>query len=56
MVYKLFHLILVYGFQEELDGWKLWVETAASLHAYVSVTTGEREIRESFLLLDDVKS
>lgn len=36
MVYKLFHLVLVYAFQEEVDGWRLWVDTAASLHAYVS--------------------
>lgn len=37
MVHKLFHLLLVYGFQEEVDGWKLWVHIAAALHTYVRV-------------------
>ena len=37
MLFKLFHLLLSYSFQEEVDGWKLWVDIAASLHAYVSV-------------------
>ena len=35
MLYRLMHTILVYCFQEEQDGWRVWVETAAAMHAYV---------------------
>ena len=35
MLYRLLHTILVYCFQEEQDGWRVWVETAAAMHAYV---------------------
>ena len=36
MMFRLFHLVLLYSFKEELDGWRLWVEIAAAIHAYVS--------------------
>lgn len=36
MLYKLFHTVLMYSLQEEQDGWRVWVETAAAMHAYVS--------------------
>ena len=35
MLYKLFHTVLMYSLQEEQDGWRVWVETAAAMHAYV---------------------
>ena len=35
MLHRLLHTILIYCFQEEQDGWRVWVETAAAMHAYV---------------------
>ena len=35
MLYKLFHTLLMYSLQDEQDGWRVWVETAAAMHAYV---------------------
>ena len=35
MVFRLFNLMLLYSFKEELDGWRLWAEIAAAFHAYV---------------------
>ena len=39
MAYKLFHVILLCGFREELDGWSIWLDTAAAIHSYVSHQT-----------------
>ena len=36
MLHKLFHTVLMYSLQDEQDGWRVWVETAAAMHAYVS--------------------
>ena len=35
MLYKLFHVLLMYSLQGEQDGWRVWVETAAAIHAHV---------------------
>ena len=37
LLYQLFHSLLLYCFQEEQDGWRVWVETTAAIHAYVSL-------------------
>ena len=53
MVFRLFHLILLYSFKEELDGWRLWAEIAAAIHAYVSRALDNsltQDIFQAFLL------
>ena len=36
MLFRLFHVVLLYSFQEEQEGFVVWVKASASLHAYVS--------------------
>ena len=38
MLFRLFHVVLMYSFQEEQEGFAVWVKTCAALHAYVSHT------------------
>ncbi|CAI8037971.1 Putative neurobeachin homolog [Geodia barretti] len=36
LLYQLFHSLLLYCFQEEQDGWRVWVETTAAIHSHLS--------------------
>lgn len=35
VLYQLFHTVLMYAITEEEEGWRLWVHTAATIHAHV---------------------
>lgn len=39
LVYQLFHTVLMYAIREEEEGWRLWTQTAAAIHAFVSHDT-----------------
>lgn len=41
MLFSFFHTMLLYCFQEEQDGWRVWVETTAAIHAYVCLCTND---------------
>ena len=36
MLHQVLHIVLMYGLREEEEGWRLWVESTATMHAYVS--------------------
>ncbi|XP_048589684.1 neurobeachin-like isoform X3 [Nematostella vectensis] len=46
-VFSLFRMLLHHAFQEEREGWRIWVDTLAILHGLVTAYNKEKSIREA---------